>query len=74
MFEALVGMCIILSPVGDRVNPCWIKQDKKVYMSKQACESDARRVEREYVSRMIKKSDQPATAHVVYSPVKGSQS
>ena len=73
MFEALVGMCIILSPTGDRVNPCWIKQDKKIYMSKQACESDARRLEREYVSRMIKKSDQPATAHVVCSPVKGSQ-
>ena len=74
MFEALVGMCIILSPVGDRVNPCWIKQDKKVYMSRQACESDARRLEREYVSRLVNKSDQPATAHVVCSPMKGSQS
>ena len=74
MFEALVGMCIMLSVNGDRVNPCWIKADSKVYMSADACEADARRLERGYVRELVKKTDEPVTAYVVCNPIKGNQS
>lgn len=74
MFEALVGMCIMLSVNGDRVNPCWIKADSKVYMSAEACEADARRLERGYVRELINKTDEPVTAYVVCNPIKGNQS